>query len=307
MIIVGAGLAGLLAANMLKRHAPKLIEKAPTLPNNHSAVLRFRSSIVGDTLGIPFKKVHMIKTAIPWRNPVADALMYSYKNTGVRRSDRSIVVGFKSETRYIAPPDLITQMAFEADCLVGFNTDFSHDLINGDPIISTVPMPVLMNILNYEPRDKINFTWTAGATLRATIKDCDAYVSLLVPDPKYKFSRLSITGDELFIEVHRDQFVDDALVSQAASLLGMQLNDFSNVKIKSQKYSKIIPIDDDKRKRFMHWATTHHNIYSLGRYATWRPSLLLDDLVNDLRLIDHWIRQGHNYEVAKVSFEPKRG
>lgn len=301
MIIVGAGMAGLLAANMLKRHSPTLIEKTEKLPNNHSAVLRFRSSIIGDTLRIPFKKVNMIKTAIPWRNPVADALMYSYKNTGTMRSDRSIVSGFKSETRYIAPPDLIRQMAFEADCMVGFNTDFGKDKINGDPVISTIPMPQLMNILDYKPRTEINFTWTAGATLRATIKDCDAYVSLLIPDPKYKFSRLSITGDELFIEVHRDQFVDDIIISQAATLLGLQLSDFSDIKIKSQKYSKIIPIDDDKRKRFMHWATTHHNIYSLGRFATWRPSLLLDDLVNDLRLIDHWIRQGHNYETAKAT------
>jgi hypothetical protein len=301
VIIVGAGMAGLLAANMLRRHEPLLIEKAPSVPNNHSAVLRFRSSIVGDTLGIPFKKVNMIKTAIPWRNPVADALMYSYKNTGVRRSDRSIVSGLKSEPRYIAPPNLIEQMALAADCFVVFGTEFTSEKIDGKPIVSTMPMPILMDILKYDPGPNANFTWTEGATLRATILDCDAYVSLLIPDPKFKFSRLSITGNELFIEVHKNTSMEEVVISQAASLLGLQLDDFTNVKIKPQKFSKINPVDDNIRKRFMHWATTHHNIYSLGRFATWRPSLLLDDLVNDLRLIDHWIRQGHNYETAKVT------
>lgn len=298
MIIVGAGMAGLLAANMLRRYTPVIHEKAPTLPNNHSAVLRFRTSIVGDTLGIPFKKVKMIKAPVTWRNPVADALMYSYKNTGVRRSDRSIVTGLVSEDRFIAPPDLISQMAEEVD--VHYNNEFKSKMIDGNPIISTMPMPMLMKILSYD--EIINFTWTSGATLKAKIQDCDAYVSLLVPDPEYDFSRLSITGDELFIELGKQGFIDEhPVLLQVSNLLGIPVHHFSNIKVKRQHFFKINPVDDDARKRFMLWATTKHNIYSLGRYATWRPSLQLDDLVKDVRLIAHWISQGHKYEVAKVS------
>ena len=298
MIIIGAGMAGLLAANMLRRYKPLVVEKAAAIPNNHSAVLRFRSSIVGDTLGIPFKKINMIKTAVPWRNPVADALMYSYKNTGTRRSDRSIISGLTAEIRYIAPSDLIAQMA--KDVTITYNIEFKFDARVNKPIISTIPMPFLMKALGYDPGPDINFTWAAGETLRATIKDCDAYVSLLVSDPDYKFSRLSITGNELFVETHNAS-VGAIVLSQAADLLGIPMSEFFDVKIKSQKFSKINPIDDNARKRFMHWATVTHNIYSLGRYATWRPSLLLDDLVNDLRLIERWAQQGHKYEIAKVS------
>lgn len=297
MIIVGAGMAGLLAANMLRRHTPLIVEKSAELPNNHSAVLRFRSSIVGDTLGIPFKKVNMIKAPVRWVNPVADALMYSFKNTGKRRSDRSITSGLVSEVRYIAPPDLIQQMYDMSLAEFVWSTDFIFSSTQ-DVKISTIPMPVLMNKLNYCGQPE--FTWSSGATVKARIKDCDAYASLLVPDPAFPFSRISITGDELFVEVHNEnKFEQWKLFRDVANLIGIHSEHFYDIQVKKQKFSKINPIDDDARKAFMHWATVNHNIYSLGRFATWRPNLLLDDLVNDIRLIEKWIVQGNKYEVAK--------
>src|SRR5580765_6406324 len=115
MIIVGAGLAGLLCANMMIRRKPTVVEKQPQLPNNHSAVLRFRTAVVGDVLGVPFRQVNMIKCPVPWRNPVSDSLAYSYKCTGKYLSDRSITAGIVQQTRYIAPSDLIDRMAQDVD------------------------------------------------------------------------------------------------------------------------------------------------------------------------------------------------
>jgi hypothetical protein len=117
--IVGAGMAGLLAGNMMRQLAPQIMEEQKQLPNNHSAVLRFRTSKVGDALGIRFRKVRMVKTALEWRNPVADALAYAYKNGGVRLSDRSITAGMTVDDRYIAPPDLIERMARGLDIAYG--------------------------------------------------------------------------------------------------------------------------------------------------------------------------------------------
>ena len=48
--IIGAGMAGLLAANMLRHRDPVILEAQKSLPNNHHALLRFRSSVVGDVL-----------------------------------------------------------------------------------------------------------------------------------------------------------------------------------------------------------------------------------------------------------------
>src|SRR5262245_61666308 len=109
--IVGAGLSGLLAGNMFRHREHKIYESQSALPNNHSAVLRFRTAKVSETLDIPFKRVTMIKATAEWRNPVADALAYSFKNTGIYRSDRSINAGVVVDERWIAPPDLIARMS----------------------------------------------------------------------------------------------------------------------------------------------------------------------------------------------------
>jgi hypothetical protein len=74
--------------------------------------------------------------------------------------------------------------------------------------------------------------------------------------------------------------------------LGIQTKNVSELTASYQNYFKIIEINDAERKKFLRWASVHHNVYSLGRYATWRPKLLLDDLVNDVRKIENWIQGG---------------
>jgi hypothetical protein len=292
MIIVGAGLAGLLAANMLDIYNPDVYEKQSVLPNNHSSVLRFRSSIVGDTLRVPFKRVQIIKATLPWRNTVADALAYADKNLKKLRSDRSITFDPKDNVRYIAPPDLIKRMAFRAN--IHFQQEITFPLVNELITISTIPMPALMEQLGYESDAK--FEYEHGTNIKAKITDCEAYISLLIPDPTIPFSRLSITGDELIVEGNGSVALDQTL-AQATDILGISLDRLSNINRFEQKYFKILPIDNDERKRFIAWATDNFNIYSLGRYATWRPSLLLDDLVQDIRLIEKWGLLSDKYDL----------
>jgi hypothetical protein len=294
MIIVGAGLAGLLAANMLDIYNPDVYERQSILPNNHSSVLRFRSSIVGDTLRVPFKRVQIIKATLPWRNTVADALAYADKNLRKLRSDRSITFDPKDNVRYIAPPDLIKRMAYRAN--IHFQQEITFPLANEHIIISTVPMPALMEALSYTKSNEVKFEYEHGTNIKARITDCDAYISLLIPDPTIPFSRLSITGDELIIEGNGSVSLEKTL-TQATDILGISLDRLSHITKVEQKYFKILPIDNDERKRFIAWATDNFNIYSLGRYATWRPQLLLDDLVQDIRLIEKWGLLADKYDL----------
>lgn len=306
--VIGAGLAGLLAGNMLRHRDPQLVEQQAALPNNHSAVLRFRTSSIGDVLNIPFRKVTMIKTHVPGHNMIADALLYSFKNTGEMRSDRSITSGPTTADRWIAPSDLIARMANGLHIEYGMLFGFS-DQVPGTPIISTLPMSVLMKALNYKPRHEIKFVSTAGLNVKAKIAQCDAYVSLLVPDPKYAFSRISITGDEMIIEIpnfkstkNTEIFYDAVAmenIKAARELLSIPHDSIYDIKATHQQYAKINPIDDDARKAFIHWASVNYNIYSLGRFATWRPGLLLDDLVQDIRKIDGWLSSNHKYDMAR--------
>lgn len=299
MIIVGAGLAGLLAARMLAHHKPTVIEVQPALPNNHAAVLRFRTRQIGDLVGIPFRRVNMIKDVLPWQNPVADSLAYSFKNSGQYRSDRSVTTGLVSDERFIAPPDFIARLAAGADIRYGIKFDFGEFRVV--PVISTIPMPALMKALGYEPTQ--TFLSVYGSVVRAKVLNCEAYVSLLVPAPNTIWSRVSLTGHELIVECPRSNIsslksIGD-IAGQAANQIGIDANDVGEASAHFQQYNKILPLaDDDERKRFMYYATDKHSIYSLGRYATWRPGLLLDDLVKDIQLIDGWIKSGL-YDVAK--------
>ena len=327
--IIGAGMAGLLAANMLHRHRTHIYEQQSSLPNNHSAVLRFRSPIVGDVLGIPFKKVTMIKTVLPWVNPVADALAYSYKNTGQYLSDRSVVSSsFVREDRYIAPTNLIQLMAdgipdshmkFGESFFDPEDNIFRTGLLASDlaktrdrAIISTIPMPVLMDALNYSPEANFQFPYQQGLNIKAKLPNTDAYVSVYVTDPNLPMSRISITGNELIIEfpsARKDKFNGhycEAMIDKALGFLGMDDRPYGErhdckfgYKVYEQPYHKILPINETVRKDFMSWATREFNIYSLGRYATWRPSLLLDDLVQDIRLIEKWMTGSSSYEINR--------
>lgn len=300
--IIGAGMAGLLAANMMKRRAPQIWESQVSLPNNHSAVLRFRSSTVGDVLDIPFRKVTMIKTTARWMNPVADAMAYAKKNTGQYLSDRSInSYELLSVERYIAPHNLISLMSRDLKIELNSTIDYNDIRATKAPIISTVPMPLLMEMLKYPHRDSVKFRYKPGLNLRASVDQCDAFVTVMVPDPALPFSRVSITGDELIIEAVPDsEWASSDFVTAAMKILGIKFGDIvGSITRHPSKYAKIVPIEEDARHEFLHWATMEHNVYSLGRFATWRPSLLLDDLVKDIRLIDKWAFSSSKYNVAR--------
>ena len=58
--IIGAGMAGLLAGSMFRGQA-QIYESAPSLPNNHHALLRFRSDGISNHLNIPFQAVDVVK------------------------------------------------------------------------------------------------------------------------------------------------------------------------------------------------------------------------------------------------------
>jgi hypothetical protein len=304
--IVGAGLAGLLAASILARRGEKVVvvEAQDELPNNHSALLRFRTPLVGETVGIPFRRVKVVKYALPWRNPVADALAYAEKNLGEYRSDRSAGLAPEIVDRWIAPPDLVARMYNVAvNSRVSFVFGTKYEFGPAWPVISTMPMPALMDALYYDgPRPE--FSYVSGVNVRAKIEGCDAYVSIAVPDPALPFSRVSITGDELIIEIPRitelTTFAKHACVESAVELLGIGIDRISSVTVSLQTYSKIAPIDDQARQTFIFWASTiQRRSFSLGRFATWRPGLLMDDLINDVHVIERLMDSPHMGYVAQ--------
>jgi hypothetical protein len=311
LTIVGAGMAGLLAANLLHRHRPVVVEAQPSLPNNHAAVLRFRSDAVGQAVGVPFRRVLVRKASVPWRNPVADSLAYAMKNTGTYASDRSIG-GADLVERHVAPPDLIERMAVAVGIRFGQRYDFSRRE-RDEVVISTIPMPQLMEVLDY-PGPRPEFRHRHGSVLSFRVRRCDAFASLYVPDPEVPFSRISVTGDLVMVEFPGDvEYHSEAahaeLARWASRLIGVNRDHVveETIEVKEQRYAKIEPIDERVRRDFMHWCSTLNNhAYSLGRFATWRPGLLLDDLVKDVRTIETWMTNPSSGYARDLHLAEKR-
>lgn len=299
MIIIGAGMAGLLAAAMLRDEVTAVWERGDRLPNNHSALLRFRTSIVGDALGVPFKKVRVLKSVETWKNPIADALSYSLKTNGTAQV-RSIISADSSQTeeRWIAPDDLINRMGRKVSCPIHFGQYFNEPAVatspSQGPFISTIPMPTLARMFGYRGLED-EFRWVEGYNIRVHLRRVEAYCTLYVPHPKDEFARVSITGSTMIIECpncaapHPDDQKVTNIIGRSIELMGLNLDNILKVEVHKQPYAKILPMDENKRKRFIMHMTEEHGIYSLGRFATWRPGLLLDDVVHDVRIIQRMI------------------
>jgi hypothetical protein len=312
IIIIGAGMAGLLAANILRRHEVQVVEKQEALPNNHHAVLRFRTTRVADATHIPFRKVSVFK-ACDEPDPIRAAMLYSRKVTG-KYEVRSLI-NLEPCERYIAPPDLISQMAASIPA-IAFGIDGAEylnpkdRLPDGIPIISTLPMPALMDLLEYEG-ERPTFASREGFTITADLAGTDVHATryFTKPGPLY---RASITGSRLILEyvgAPSAGLLSGPDTTQLANYLvsiadhfGIEEPMFVTPPILSRaryaKLAKLSPEDQRRAMDFMFWASTHWNVYSLGRFATWRPGLLLDDVVDDVLKIESWI-SGTTYDMKK--------
>ena len=294
MKIIGAGMAGLIAANYFSRYKPTVLEIQKELPHNHSALLRFKTNVIGEAMKIPFTKVLVHKSIvhgdqfIEKSNPFV-CNQYSLKVIGSIRS-RSIW-NTESDYRYIAPYNLIEQLAKDVD--IKYSTDFNLSTkTESEPIISTIPMLVMMKKIGW--KCKANFGRRRIWALNADIDiDIDVYQTIYFSDFDKIYYRASIVGNKLIAEFCAEPEQDaEYYCSEILSYFGMDEDTrihAKNVTMKVQEYGKIVEVDDEERKEFIYTLTRDHGIYSLGRFATWRQ-ILLDDLISDLDVIHSLMR-----------------
>jgi len=80
----------------------------------------------------------------------------------------------------VAPPDLIRRMADRVDLVLGHPWDFSRR--DAGKVISTIPMPDLMEALSY-PGRRPEFKHATGVNLKARVRGSEAHATLYVPSP----------------------------------------------------------------------------------------------------------------------------
>jgi len=319
MIILGAGMAGCVAAIMNPR--AHVLEGSTVPPDNHNAVLRFRNDTISKVTGIPFRKV-LVRKSIWYLgdfhqpNPML-ANLYSQKVSG-KILPRSIW-NVEPVERFVAPPDFHMMMLDILESRIdygarvaGINSDIIilEGLREGDtsaidrtgmPIISTIPMPVMVRVANTpKPFNDIadDFSHKPIYTERWRIEDCDVHQTIYFPDPSMSLYRATLTGGDLILEsAKEDETFSTIQLELASEAFGLLDSSCQLIKSGEQKYGKIAPIDDGARKLFMFNLTQKLGIYSLGRFACWR-NILLDDVYEDVFKIRRMLNQGA-YDMRK--------
>lgn len=303
MIIFGAGMAGLLAAHKLRRFAPRVREAQSSLPHNHDALLRFRSDAVSRATGIPFKEVEVVKCIQlgnrTFSHPdIRCNNLYSRKVANVYMA-RSIS-DLRPAKRWIAPDNFVEQLAAGVKD-IQFNSKLTQVACLKDaegPFISTIPMPAMMKLVNWTNRPAFNYHRIFSITARLS-SSVDLFQTIYYPDPEVPYYRASVTGANLIIELV-DKPIDDAhmlrIVAQVMDNFGFLPGDLfaETVRLRDQTYGKITPIDESERQMFIMALTDQYQIYSLGRFATWRQ-ILLDDVVADIDRIETWMADRNGY------------
>jgi len=296
--IVGAGLAGLIAAHTWP-NSP-IIEASLKPKAMHKALLRFRSDAVARLTGIEFRKVRVYKgiwaenapqqPAIRWANLYARKVL----SGGQLKGDRSIW-SLDSVDRFIAPDDLYEQLidSVGGRILWGAPADFRD---RKNPLVSTAPLPVVLAAVGIE--QPFEFPRSPIKVHRWKIPGADVFQTIYFPELNLNVYRASITGGTLIVEtVGGLGDMDDEAINAA---FGIRLSDCDALGSVEQKYGKISPVDDAVRKQLLFKLTHEHNIYSLGRFATWR-NILADDVVNDTTAIKKLLKANSAYDLRKAA------
>lgn len=302
MIIYGAGMAGLLAAQMLRRFKPVVHEGRAQLPQSHKAVLRFRSDAVARATGLPFRRVKVNK-ALKWGKELTVQPMlnhvnaYSLKVTG-QLMQRSIA-NLQPEERWIAPVDFVQTLAEQADIRLSSPLESLPEKLD-EPAVSTIHLPTMTRILQLEKVPV--FKYRNIFVVRAEVAcNADLYQTIYYPgaEPYY---RASMEGKTLIVESIQTEMLSDRDPSEINTWLRDIIFDFgmgytgfnTEPEITLQPFGKIMPVDERWRREFIYELTRRKNVYSLGRFATWRQ-ILLDDVVKDVEQIERMISSGDDY------------
>lgn len=297
--IVGAGLAGLLAAYAWP--VIPILESSETPGSGeHKALLRFRSDAVTRLTGIPFRKVTVRKGIYYKGNFVAPSIRlandYSAKTLGRLVADRSIW-SLEPVERWIAPTGFYSRLIEHAGDRIQWGKPDDFALGREAPIVSTAPLPLAMAALDLPP---IDLHRAPISVERYRVPGADIFQTVYFPDARISIYRVSMTGDTLIVERAGDAPYNGNLDNDAIRLaFGIDPASLVYLDGGTQKYGKIIPLSEGVRRSILFRLTHDHGVYSLGRFACWR-NILLDDVVDDIAVIKRLLQTGDKYDVARA-------
>jgi hypothetical protein len=200
--------------------------------------------------------------------------------------------------RYVAPPDFYEQLIKRHAHKIRWGQKFDSTYMSyreDQNFISTAPMPVNLAASGSTYSTDFKFDREPIRVIRITLNvPADVYQTVYFPNPETDLFRASITGNVLIIETlaHgpvQEGMALDFILDEALHVFGLKRNHIGDLTFHDQNLGKIVDMPRGNREAVMHELTINHNIYSLGRFATWR-NILLDDVVEDIGSIQAMIK-----------------
>jgi len=296
-IIVGAGLAGLITACKIQDAD---IYEAGKRQENHKALLRFRDDSVSRLTGIPFREVR-VRKGIYWEgrhyaecNPMF-ANSYARKVTGRIAGDRSIW-SLDTAPRYIAPEDFYERLTDRHADRIKWGAKMHADSIirnqNEHKFVSTAPLPAIMKACGLTA-PACDFSASPIEVRRFRLPPgTDVFQTIYFPELDLRTFRASITGDLLIVEQMKEcpftfgwKYPEIPEFDKICAAFGLDAyTDLEEIERVDQKYGKIVDIPRQQREAILYELTRDFNVFSIGRFATWR-NILLDDVVKDIDIV----------------------
>ncbi len=298
--VLGAGLAGIVAHGAFASYAPQIYDARPqgqTGLSQHHAVMRLRDPNLGAVMGCDMEEIQVTKEifsngSLHREATIADNNLYSRKVSGIisHRSLNSLgqVRRYLLKGQVSAPGIFFSHKlkAILPNRKLVFDNNSQTVEVSYDVCISTLPMPYVLSILGqdlgvefssydiYIAKGKLNF-------------DSAVHQTVYFPEPQFDIYRATLEGQEFIAESMAK--IDDAQIEKVLAIFGLRGEDFGNIDAYEQKQAKMVPVDDALRRMVILELTEKHNIFSLGRYAIWKP-IRSDDLPTDINRIKSILR-----------------
>lgn len=291
--------------------------------NIHPAVMRLRNPAVADAIGAKAEKITVSK-AIFYKGEIHNRSTIRFNNLYSRKVydcigrrslnrlgdvERYIINGYPQPENTLWDHKVSSIDDGYINCLYRSSPGYHKRIqIPYDICISTLSMEVLCNGYNRNSLEsannlnlmnrlavvgcpaefgKIEFKSTPIYVLRKKLEiTSNIHQTLYFPDPETNIYRITIQNQDVIIEATSKCEEADGLTSDA---FGIGINDFESnpgrlPAWKKIEIGKIVPLEEDDRLRYIMWLTDEHNIFSFGRFATWRP-LRTDHLLKDIAKI----------------------
>jgi hypothetical protein len=298
IVVIGAGISGRIAAATLdSEHDVLMVDAAQKKHHpfaDHKAILRLRSDDIKKFFQCTMKEIlahkQVLHKGVLYDSATIDMNnCYSQKCYGSvsKRSIYELGIVKRYIVEYIQPEKGL-DICFNKK-VVKVSDDRQIHFPDGstetyDFCVSTMPMPSMLNAAYG------SFTSGISRLLKSRpvfIKRCrlsmmlDKHRTIYFTQPDFPY-RATLEECVLIIESMRP--VTDSDTAMVADAFGFKSRDISSYTVHKKNIGKILPFANRIRKQIIDDLTNRFNIYSLGRFAIWKP-IRVDHVIDDMKTI----------------------